>query len=91
VTNDVLTGAAGFNKTHVQVRATYSGDKLVCIYNCHCLAWPRVCRPAYSVPVPEPRNREGGLLLQEGLRLCMSGLTLALVRVAAAGLLVVIE
>jgi len=53
-----------------------------------------VCKPAYSEPVPKPGNREscGRKSIQHKNTLgCMAGLTLALVCVAAASLLVVIQ
>jgi len=53
-----------------------------------------VCKPAYSKLITEPRNRAG--CSRKGIRWkntfgCMAGLTLALVSVAAAGQLVVIQ
>jgi len=54
----------------------------------------KVCRLAYSEPVRKPRSREGcnrkGIWLKSTLG-CMAGLTLALIFVAAACQLVVIQ
>ena len=53
----------------------------------------RVCKPAYSGPVPKAGNREG--FSRRGISVkisrCMAWLTLTRICVAAAGLLVVIQ
>ena len=59
-----------------------------------CSVQLRICKPAYSELVPEPGNRDG--CCRKGIQCkmtlgCMTRLTLALVCVAAAGQLVVIQ